>query len=92
MNEKEARELWADRYEKEQKEHSDSSTELLLLKSKYKDLELDYGNLYIKHENLLQTHEKLSDNYSKKEDELNTCLIDLENSRRENQTWKESFK
>lgn len=47
-SEKDAREIWADRYEKEQKEHTQTSTSMLMLKSKIKDLELDVGNWKIK--------------------------------------------
>ena len=51
--------MWADRYEKEQKDHSMSSTEILILKSKMKDGELEVGNMQIKYEGQVMANEAL---------------------------------
>ena len=46
-SEKDARENWAERYEKEQKDHTFTNTQMLMLKSRIKDLELEIGNTKI---------------------------------------------
>lgn len=54
--------MWADRYEKEQKDHTLSSTEILMLKSNIKDLELEVGNMQIKYEGQVQANEMMQEN------------------------------
>ena len=47
-SERDAREMWADKYEREQRDHSSSNSEVLMLKSQLKDMELEVGNWKIK--------------------------------------------
>ena len=46
--EKETREMWIDRYEKEQSENTKTKGELLQAKSEFKDAQLEIQNLNIK--------------------------------------------
>jgi len=75
--------MWADRYEKEQKEHVEQSTEMLLLKSNVKDLELEVGNLEIKIEGLNQTNLQLQENINSQQTQLNDKIVVIENQKRD---------
>ena len=46
--ERELREAWIEKYDREQADHTQSHTEILMLKSREKDFELELSNLQIK--------------------------------------------
>lgn len=46
--EKETREMWIERYEKEQEDNTQTKGELLQARSDYKDVQLELKNLEIK--------------------------------------------
>lgn len=59
LDEQQARENWADKYEKEQKMHSEANTELLKVRSQNKDLELQIKSIEIRFDNMSKTAEHL---------------------------------
>ncbi len=63
--------MWVDRYEKEQKDHTDVNTELLMAKSMVKDLELDCSNINIKLESQLKSYASLNESNEKMQNQLN---------------------
>lgn len=48
-SERELKETWIEKYEKEQKDNNDHSAESLLAKSRLKDMELELSNMTIKY-------------------------------------------
>lgn len=49
-NERELKEQWVEKYEKEQRDNNDHSAASLIAKSRLKDMELELTNLTIKYE------------------------------------------
>ncbi|CDW73527.1 UNKNOWN [Stylonychia lemnae] len=82
-SEKELKETWVEKFEKEQKDLSSVNVQMLSLKSKIKDLELELGNLNIKHKGQLQINEQLSENHAKALQDLNEKIVLIDNQKRE---------
>jgi hypothetical protein len=51
-SEREARDMWVSRFEKEHNEHTEMTTELLQSKNVLKDMELDKSNFTLKNQML----------------------------------------
>ena len=56
-SEKETRETWVSRYEKEKKDSSDFAGEILNLKSQIQDLELSHNSLKVQHDTQVSASE-----------------------------------
>ena len=85
LAEQESKSGWVDKFEKEQKSHMASASELLQIKSINKDLELKAKDLEIRLEFIQKTSEKLQEKY-------NQIMGKYENVNRELKTKKEILK
>jgi golgin subfamily B member 1 len=86
LDEQQARENWADKYEKEQRMLSEANTELLKVKSQNKDLELQIKSIEIRFENMTRTSEHLQKTCEKMQEKANNYLTKFENCDRELKT------
>ena len=90
--EKETRQSWVERFEKEQKQHSETTQELLMARSQVKDRELEVKEYEIKLENLKKTNDLMNSNSLKQQEGLNQQIIKIENLERELNTSQEVLK
>ena len=90
--EKETRQSWIERFEKEQKHHSETTQELLLARSAVKDCELEVKEHEIKLENQKRSNELLHESNAKLQETINEQVIHIENLERELNTSQEVLK
>lgn len=81
--ERETRDMWIGRYEKEHKDHVIASAQLLQEKSDHKDLMLEAKNMEIKLRNATKQIEVLTAQNRKYQDTINDALSKADNSNRE---------
>lgn len=91
-SEKETREMWIERYEKEQRDHTSTNAQLLSSKSQLKDQVLQAKNAEIKLSTQSKANEVLSESNIRLQDNLNESLAKCENIERELNTQKEIMK
>jgi hypothetical protein len=91
-SEKETREQWIERFEKEQKEHTSTNAKLLQERSNLKDQMLLTKNVEIKLQTTTKSNEVLSEQNKNLQDQLNDSLAKQENLEREVNTQKEIMK
>lgn len=90
--EKETREMWIERYEKEQTDHTNTNAQLLQVKSEYKDQILATKNAEIKLQTVERQVEILSSQNKKFQTSINETSAKQENLERELNTQKEIMK
>lgn len=90
--EKETREMWIERYEKEQKEHNITNAQLLVTKSDHRDQLLATKNAEIKLNTMTRQVELLSKQNSKFQESLNETVAKNEVMERDLNTLKEVLK
>jgi adenine-specific DNA methylase len=73
-SEKETREQWIERFEKEQKEHTSTNAKLLQERSNLKDQMLLTKNVEIKLQTTTKSNEVLSEQNKNLQDQLNDSL------------------
>jgi len=83
QSEKETREMWIERYEKEQKEHTQTNATLLHTKSQLKDQQLATKNVEIKLQTTSKANEVLTEQNARLQDGLNEALAKQENLERD---------
>ena len=83
QSEKETREMWIERYEKEQKEHTGTNGTLLHTKSQLKDQTLATKNVEIKLQTTIKSNEVLNEQNGRLQDNLNESLAKQENLERD---------
>lgn len=83
QSEKETREMWIERYEKEQKEHTQTNATLLQTKSQLKDQQLATKNVEIKLQTTSKANEVLTEQNARLQDGLNEALAKQENLERD---------
>lgn len=90
--ERETRDMWIERYEKEHKDHTIASAQLLHEKSDHKDLMLESKNIEIRLKNADKQIEIMSAQNKKYQDTINDALARADNYNRELLTQKEILK
>ena len=91
-SEKETREQWIERFEKEQKEHTATNAKLLQERSNLKDQMLMTKNIEIKLQTTQKSNEVMTEQNKNLQDTLNDSLAKQENLEREVNTQKEIMK
>jgi hypothetical protein len=84
--------MWIERYEKEQKEHTQTNANLLNTKSQLKDQILATKNVEIKLQTTMKQNEVLTEQNTRLQDQLNEALASQENLERDVNTQKEIMK
>ena len=92
QGEKEMRDMWIERYEKESKERSVIESELLAAKSQLKDMALNVKNTEIKNGTQQRMIQTLTEQNKKFQHEMNEAIARAENLDRELITQKEILK
>ena len=90
--EKETRDLWIDRYEKEQKAHNSTQNDLLNVNSELKDQQLLVKNTEIKLNTANRQIQALTEQNTKFQHQVNEAIAKAENLDRELSTQKEILK
>ena len=90
--EKEARDNWIERYEKEQQAHTATQGELLQARSELKDQQLAFKNAEIKYNAINRQLEVVTAQNKKFQDQLNEATAKEESAARELSTQKEIMK
>lgn len=84
--------MWIERYEKEQKEHTQTNANLLHAKSQLKDQILATKNIEIKLVTTSKSNDVMNEQNARLQDSLNESLAKQENLEREVNTQKEIMK
>jgi len=90
--EKDTRESWIERYEKEQQDHTNTSAQLLQTRSELKDQVLATKNAEIKYQAINRQVEVLNAQNKKFQETINETTAQQESSARELATQKEIMK
>ena len=90
--EEQSRKSWSEKYEREQRMHSEANTELLKVKSQNKDFELSIKDLEIRFDNITKTTEHLQKTCEKMQEKANQFMNKYENANRELMTKKQMLK
>eukprot|EP00347_Sterkiella_histriomuscorum_P012772 403367281 len=88
--ERELREQWIEKFEKEQKDSNDHSASALIAKSRLKDLELELSNLQIKFDQQVKLTDQVQDQLTKTAQLLNEKTVYIDNQKREMHGLKET--
>lgn len=88
-NEKDTREMWVNRYEKEQQEHTATNASLLQAKSDLKDQILATKNAEIKLQTVSRQIDSFTETNKKLQESVNENMAKAENIERELNTQKE---
>ena len=88
-NEKDTREMWMQRYEKEQSDHTNTNATLLQAKSDLKDQILSTKNAEIKLQTISRQIDMYQEQNKKLQDSVNENQAKTENIERELNTQKE---
>ena len=92
QSEKDTRDMWIERYEKEQQDHTNTSAQLLQTRSELKDQVLATKNAEIKYQAINRQVEVLNAQNKKFQETINETTAQQESSARELATQKEIMK
>ena len=81
--EKDARENWINKFEQEQKQHVNTNTELLGMRSRHQDADMNWKNAQINLDSITEARKSLNEAYDELQIELSNVKAKNENLERE---------